>query len=38
MIFMHDIWQNITVFQGATGFAGAGIKLEAKLERPVMQA
>jgi len=24
--------------QGATGFAGAGITLEAKVERPVMQA
>jgi len=26
------------LYQGATGFAGAGITLEAKLERPVMQA
>jgi len=26
------------LLQGATGFAGAGITLEAKVERPVMQA
>jgi len=35
---MSDKELNYLMLQGATGFAGAGITLEAKVERPVMQA